>query len=258
MKKLFFILIILTPFLAFSQNTGYAGKKFIVKANVLKGAGVGLNALGVEYAISRHLSLNAGVATMNKTVPQTLTDRDIDFILPLYHPSLKRSTNGFERRPLPDATISSQSFSISAKTYLGRIVNRAPKGFFFEFGYEAGVATLSNGSYADSLIFDNSNNVKGFTYINNIKVKDINISSFKILMGYQEVFFKALTIEASIGLNISKFNTNGNDETLSVTTLSAPNYNNNLYTINSPDEGSGAYTTTNGITAFLKIGYLLF
>lgn len=258
MRKLTIIILMLLPALGFTQNTGYAGKKFVAKLGLVKGSSLGLS-LGAEYALTRHLSINASVASFTTTASQEVTGEDIRFYASLYKPPLPISPQGVATPPLPDATFTVQSLRVSAKTYFGRVVNRAPKGFFFEYALELGVGTLTNASiYDDNTIRgDNNNRLNGVDFINNVKVKDINTRSFEFLMGFQEVYSNRFTYELSFGINSSTYNTSGTDDTFLVTNLSAPRYGANFFNF-STSGGAGSPTSTVGLIGYLKIGYLLF
>lgn len=258
MRKLIIIILLLSPVLVRSQNTGYAGKKFIVKTGLVKGSSLGLS-LGAEYALTRWLSVNASIGTYTTTAKQEVKSEDIDFYASLFKPPLSISPLGVATPPLPSATFTAQIVRVSAKTYFSRVVNRAPKGFFFEYAFEFGVGTLTNASIYDdnTLRGDNNNRLNGVDFINDVKVKDVNTRSFELLMGLQEVYASRFTVELSAGLRSSAFNTNGTEATFLVTNLSDSNYDTNFVNL-STSGGAGSPTSIVGLTGYLKIGYLLF
>lgn len=274
MKKISLLFFITLSLASFSQNTGYAGRKFIIKNNLLNGTSLGVKSFGAEYAFHKHYSLNIGFVIQDGSYNQVMVDRDINYIIKnnneIFQIDLERSTQSFEQVNLPKVSATTRLIKISLKRYFGRVLKKAPRGLFFEFGYSRGLMSISNGSVVDSFSFDNSGRVNGFSFSHNYDINDININSLNLFFGYQEILLKRLTIETSLGINQTYYNINSNENPFSkeVLSLSSPYIGPNIYSFKgdkSPRPFTGVdresakpFLSSLGFTVFIKAGFLLF
>lgn len=126
--------------------------------------------------------------------------------------------------------------------------------------YEWGTAKLSGGTLLIPS-FSQSHELS-FTYKSNIVVNTINTRFYELSLGYQEIFKNVITADFGVALNYSRFNSNGDRSTLKVTSLSARYVGPNLYTVPKSREAgelkNPPYTSSYGLSAYIKVGYLIF
>ncbi len=259
MKKVLIFIYTFLPVLVFGQTTGYLGKKFILKTNVVDGTSLGLRNLEAEYVFAKHFSISLGGGIHKANYKQTFEQGDLGFFLSEYN--LKETKYGALLPSLPKATISSSSSKLTLKAYTGKLLNRAPRGFYFGLSYGTGIARMEN-TVQLFAVLDNSNAVKEFIVEEGYTVKNIKVQTFEASFGYQEIFKEFICLDVQLAINRTSFNTNGISETFHSTSLSAPYYGPNVYTIGknsiTPKSSDGAFTGAIGVSAYVKLGFLLF
>lgn len=252
MKRFLFYLLVFFPCIGFTQNTGYIGRKFILKTDVLYGSSVGFRNLEAEYAIRRKWTVAVGLRIHQGEYKQELTTRDIAHII-----GAPNNYNvPFIFYNFPDVNISYTTAKVMLRNYFSGISPKAPRGWYFGMMYEFGSATLTGGTLIEPI---KSNNSYTFIFKPNTTVKNIAIRMTEFTIGHQEIFAQRFTADFSLGLCFSSFNKNGTKKTLDITTLSATNFGPNL--INRQKGGSenvGPYTSSYGLSAYFKFGYLIF
>lgn len=255
MKKFFLYLIVFIPCIGFSQNTGYAGRKFILKTDVLYGRSVGFRNLEAEYTIGRKWSVAVGVRTHKADYKQKITNRDLDAIVN----SGTYNTNNNPGITPPDVTVSYNTAKVMLRNYFRGISPKAPRGWYFGMMYEFGTAKLTGGTLLEP-IKNNAFSNYSFIVKPNTTVKNIAIRMTEFTLGYQEVYAQRFTADFSFGLCFSSFNKNGTKKTMDVTTLSAPYIGPNLIRVGKAEGSSGVghYQSGFGFSAYIKFGYLIF
>jgi hypothetical protein len=257
-KHYFTTLLLIIPFLAFAQNTGYAGKKFILKTSLLNGRYLGVKSVEAEYVFAKHFSVSVGVRQHKADYKQTLTDRDVNYYIAEY--KLIETKYGANRPTLPNATISASTAKAQLKYYTGRFNTKAPRGFYFGLSYETGTAQIDNAVVLDPVL-DNTGGFIDFFVNTGYKVKNIKTELFEASLGYQEIFREFICLDIQFALNRTNFNKNGVTDTYLSSTLSAPYYGPNVYALgknSASNNGTEPYTGSFGLSAYIKLGFLLF
>lgn len=255
-KRFLAAILFALPLLTFSQNTGYAGKKFILKTSLSNGKYFDFKNIEAEYVFAKHFSIGLGFRQHKADYQQGLSDRDVKYYLKEY--GYGETPNGAYRPTLPNVTISSTTAKAQLKLYTGKLNTKAPRGFYFGFSYEIGPAQIDN-AVALGIVLDNNNKVKDFAPQTGYRVRNIKVEMFEATMGYQEIFQGFLCLDIQFGLNKTNFNKNGVQETYLVSTLSAPYFGPNLVALGKKgDVTDTPYTSAIGLSAYIKFGFLLF
>lgn len=261
MKKLFFILSFLFPVVVVSQNSGYAGKHFIIKTDALNGRFLGGRNAEIEVAVLRRLSIFTGFRYQKGNYKQNLNARDVGYIT--NHDYGYIGSYDQQIKNLPKATIKAYTVKLGVKCYHSRVIS-APKGFYTYMSFEAGKASIDNTVQLGVVYNSWGGSVEYFTYSRGPSLSGINVKQYELGWGYQEVLFGFLTLEGSFGFNLSRFNGNGSVTTQQYTTAVASYYGPNLLPFgkNMTKYGGGHSTKPHegafGFAAFIKVGFLLF
>lgn len=259
-RKLVIILITaLVPIMVTAQNTGYAGKKFILKTDLLYGKKIGVTLLEAEYTFLPNFSFTLGFGAHQGLYKQSLRPKDVRYIAQEVYGAYWY-VDGKKYGNFPDALIKSKTMRCMLKAYLGRVSPKAPRGWYFGFQYETGSATLENGVSLTPVTSGNNNHIN-FIVKNNVVVENIAVRMKEFSFGKQQIFAEKFVTDVNVGFNWSKFNSNGSRETLNITTLSAAYFGPNLFVkgkSSSSDDSPGPYTKTFGMSFYFKLGYLIF
>lgn len=190
-KYLLFIVFGMLIFSTFSQNTGYLGRKFILKANVLNGIDFSSFGGEVEYVLSRKLTVSAGVNT-SKFQPEDYTFNEVNeygniahFVYPQIAKSI-RFHGGvkyfFDRiSPAPQGLFTSFEIGIGLAQY--DIVDKTSQFFDFDYDYSF------NTRYAVYALKETETLIKHASYY-------LFLSSPSV--GYQIAFAKRFLIEGKV------------------------------------------------------------
>ncbi len=257
MKKIITLFVFVSSCLGISaQNTGYAGKHFILKTDAYNGRFLGGRNAELEYVVARRFSVTAGFRYLSGQYKQKFSSEEADALgSDDYFSSgeIKAVNSG---NPL--ATIKTYSVKIQVKYYLNKIVP-APKGFFFYGSVEVGEASLSNAvtlsyfdysSYGDDILYA----------IPAPRMEGINTKQYEIGGGYQEILWGRFVVEGSLAMNIARFNGNGGSTT-KYTAAVARSYGPNLLPLGksaSDTFHSGDYVGSFGLALYIKVGVLVF
>ncbi len=265
MKKILYIaLLILSATPAFSQNTGFRGKRVLIKTDLLNGVRSPLFSASAELLITRRFTLTGGYRTTSGKYNQIYYYEE-------YH-SQDYYFYDIDNKLKDKADIKSRVWSIEARLYKGGVIP-APKGFFYYGTYTNGNVDVK-GNYYESLTSkvitsSSSNNDKNpyYTY----EAKNIKTWGLEGGLGYQSFINKYITLGFKLGLNYTSFNY---DENWDPKVLSgvAKTYGPNLLRLAPLDlddsehpaavllksSGDSVYKGSVGLNFYLQLGILLF
>lgn len=235
-----------------AQNTGYAGKHFILKTDVLNGRFLGGRNAELEYVFARKFSVSLLFRYANGKYSQKFNNIDEEVIGSGYSGNEARSLN------VPEADIKTYSLKLAVKYFFNKIVP-APKGYFFYCSFEKGKATLTDGA---TLAYINGNYYTSrFYYIIQNPLNNINLKQYELGFGYQEVIWGIFVVEGSFGINTSRFNYDGGDSKKRTSGV-ARYYGPNLIAFGKENydvfHGNKPYLGSFGLCAYIKVGLLLF
>lgn len=255
MKQLLLFILIYIPFSVIAQNTGYAGKKLLLKTDVFNGMYVGFRNIEAEYVFAKRFSISICGRNHTANYQQTFSKGELNNFLRTNN--YKETKYGANRPSLPDAKISATTLKFTLKAYpVGNPLKKAPRGFYFGVSYESGTATLNNAVKLEPL-FDNTNFVKDFTVKSGYKVNNVPVSSIEGSIGYQEIFKGFISLDFQLAFNSSSFNEGGSNETLSYTTFPAAFYGPNIFSFGKSATDDYVKTSALGFSAYLKLGFLI-
>jgi hypothetical protein len=137
-KNVFFLVLLMPVFFLHGQATGYLGKKFIVKTNLLNGRMPGFNNCDIEYVLKRKLSINVGIQFFNYSRDsQGLKVRTGRVKPESGSPEFK------EYSILSNGNSKGWIGNVGCKIYFDRIIP-APNGWYTEFSLGFGSATFKD------------------------------------------------------------------------------------------------------------------
>jgi hypothetical protein len=261
MKKSFTLFVLISSCYGLSaQNTGYAGKHFILKTDALNGRFLGGRNAELEIAFARRFTLTAGYRHQSGSYKQILNARDVSYITNHEYGYIGSYDEGIKN--LPNATIVTNTVKIGMKAFFSRVI-AAPKGTFFYASFETGKASVSNTVQLLAVNNSGGSSVDYFTYTKGPDLVDIKVKQYEMGFGYQEVLFGFLTIEGSMAFNLARFNGNGGTSqkyTTAIASYYGPNLlpfgkNTGKYRL---DSGTKPHEGAFGLAAYIKVGFLLF
>lgn len=256
MKRLLLFIFIYIPFSVIAQNTGYAGKKLLLKTDVFNGMYVGFRNIEAEYVFAKRFSISICGRSHIASYQQNMSQGELNNFLRTYN--YGETKYGANRPSLPDAEISASTLKFTLKAYTGgSLLMKAPRGFYFGVSYESGTATLNNAVKLEPL-FDNTNLVKDFKVKPGYKVNSIPVSSIEGAIGYQEIFKGFISLDFQVAINSSSFNKGGTTESLLYTTYSAAFYGPNVFAFGKSVDSNDVKTSALGLSAYVKLGFLIF
>jgi hypothetical protein len=264
----------------YSQNTGYAGKKFLLQSNIVNGARKPHLNIGTQYIISRGTTVSLNYSYQNYqskqyfTKPEYVMYKDIQF-QGVFSSSRKNPPNWNNKTKLREkANIESSLITLELRTYLKKGIP-APNGLYFCTALRYSNSNVS-GNYWKSLTQDlkyDADNVSVFEsgYYDD-ELLDYNYSSVHSIgldfgMGHQYFLTKRITIGPKGTLNFSYFNIGGEDSR-TYTSGVAKYYGSNLFShqsLKSDDridfrDYSSKHRTkmATGFSFFIDIAFLIF
>lgn len=262
--KIIIVLVLIQTGISFSQTTGYAGKKWIIKTDFLNGKYMGFNNVEVERVISRQLSVTLGARHLKEYYKQQY---NLGELRNYVHDrlSLGYSNNNLNLR---ETIVESKLVYINGKYYFDRIIPAPSKNYVF-FNWIHGRAEIPVGlyvldvdenvikSYWEIDFYDNHSN---YLIYDVYTEKNILTNQFELGYGYQYIHRGIFTIDSMLGLNLTFFNARGDIESQRKTSGVARQYGPNLTSLgkkNSEYKNNPFYDNF-GFLFYLKIGYLLF
>lgn len=270
MKKLIlFLLIALSIPTVQSQSVGYTGKRFVLKTDVLNGRFLGFKNADIEITLLRKLSIVAGIRYHQGKYKQRFLERDTYFIADSYNLNGSYNINIQDNgEALPKATLKALTYKFQLRLYPNSYVS-APKGFFMYFGYEFGKATIIGAATLTPEPGTSSDYVFKPS-ISDQEIMDIKLSNLEFGWGYQEVLWEIMTLEFSMAITGTRFNSQGTPDSKRYTTAMARYYGPNILPFGKGDSdgsslsppgvsgGSGAYEGAFGFSTYIKVGLLMF
>ncbi|GAL86488.1 hypothetical protein MYP_3717 [Sporocytophaga myxococcoides] len=267
MKKIIYItLLILLAAPAFSQNTGFGGKRVLIKTDLLNGVRSPLFSASAELLITRRFTLTGGYRITSGKYNQI-------YFYDEYHSQDYYYYSDYSQNKLKDkADIDSRVWSIEARLYKGGVIP-APKGFFYYGTYTNGNVDVK-GNYYESLTSkintsssSNKDNNLYYTY----EAKNIKTWGLEGGLGYQSFINKYVTLGFKLGLNYTSFNYDNNWDPKVLSGV-AKTYGPNLLRLAPLDlddtdhpvasllrsSGDSVYKGSVGLNFYLQLGILLF
>lgn len=243
-RILYFIFMSLAGFLN-SQNTGYLGKKFLLKTNLVNGRQMPVNSVDIEYVTSRRTSVNFSFNHFDYSITNSIRANTGKI-----KPGGAYDGQAKEFSTLKSGTTSGNMLGLSFKFYFNRIIP-APFGFYMETGVGIGKATLENFSvsyeYKKDKYSQNQLHIRPDTSVasGECKVLLIELPS----LGYQRIFKKVVTLDTKVALQTRLCDI---PENLLTT------FEYNYYVRANTITFSRNANVSIGLAIFVKIGFLIF
>lgn len=251
----------------YAQNTGFGGKRVLLKTDLLNGARSPFFNASAEFLVTRRLSLSIG---------GRMTSGKYNQIYYYSEYTGSRPDLDGKNRLADKAVIKSRTLMLEARWYAGGVLP-APRGSFFYVGYNYGKVDVQ-GNFYESLsssttdsYYYYSNNYSNMYY--SYEAKDVLTWGLELGYGYQSFVNKFLTLGFKIGLNKTFFNADGKYEPKELSGV-AKTYGPNLLRLSplgggmgdlSPaqvlsldEEGKNFYQSSFGLAFYFQIGILLF
>jgi hypothetical protein len=226
----YLILLLMLPAKAFSQQSGFLGKKFIIHFDALQPIFFkGFN-FGIEYAIARNISVEFGFQHNINSYKQKLE--------PYYY------RNG--TFPIELGNINTQTFETQINYYINQSFP-APLGSFLYFKYATGIAHLK-GNYFKIIDYNKPEWDEYLSY----DIKNINTQLFELGIGRTLIFWNKCIVQPQIGVAISSINASKYNYVIQGI---ANNYG--AQVLNFGAWRKNAYGSL-GLQLDLKLGYLIF
>jgi len=199
MKRLYIITIsiILFEFSGFSQNTGFLGKRVIVKTDIVNGLQLGFSNIDIEATVSRRMSVNASFRYINyKDLFGGYQVKTGEF----QQDPTNRNWKVFDEfRTLSDGTTQGWIVSIGTRYYFNNIVP-APLGLYTEINL--GYGQLEFSDYSVSFRYVNVDPFEPFTYsrpdIKNLSGTSTTFHFEFPSIGYQKALLKFITFDVKM------------------------------------------------------------
>lgn len=267
MRKIYcIVLLCMLAYSVQSQNTGYAGKRFLVKATVLSGVRNPLTQLELECAVSRKVTVSLGFKMNSVTLNQWYYDGEYATDYNPYESPFK-TENGFPSIT-EKATIDTKMAGLEFRYYFKSYSLPAPRGVYGYFNLYIGTAHISNGVYYESLYTDlyNWNYFMGgpvffpdqkHTYSVNATTTTIDFG-----WGYQEMVTSRISLELKGGFSYGSL-VASEPKSQKAVSGAVKNYGSNLFAIRSKsmtDLGGTVSPRTGsfGMSVYATVGFLLF
>ncbi len=238
-------IILSFPLTGKGQNTGFGGKRVVIKPTLVNGIDGILSGGSVEYVLNRNVTLSAGVNFVSNTIePNYVRDNG-----GLYD----QNENCALDKPVDhEAELSSRAFFIEPRLYpFSENFIPAPNGFFSYLQLKGGTLDLE-GKYNIGILYNVSECPEGNDYLEaEFSYQNMNFYSGEIGVGYQKFFTPWLTASLKGGIDINKLSVveEGHLRTL------AKSYNNQIGS-NFYDFRTGLWGV--GLSAYLEVGLMVF
>jgi hypothetical protein len=230
-----------------TQNTGYLGKKFMLKTNVVNGIRIGFNNCELEYVIDRRLSLTGEFEIFK----YSRGDKGVDVKTGKIKPGSRQLEENKEISTLKNGTTKGLIGRIGCKLYFDKVLP-APIGFYASFGIGFGSASMKD--YRVSYEYKKSPNSFGHDEgVQRPDVTDLN-GTTKILFfempsfGCQAVYHKLVMLDGKISVQSQYCPMPGN-------LRNAFEHN---YFVRSNTLTYARNNLSVGLAIYLKVGFLIF
>ncbi|MES2679184.1 MAG: hypothetical protein V4635_04830 [Bacteroidota bacterium] len=178
-----------------AQVTGYLGRKFIVKTNVVNGRLLGINSCDVEYVVKRRLSLNAGV----QFFIYGRNSKGVRVRTGILKPG--SGPNQFkEFSILKNGITKGWIGSVGFKLYFDKIVP-SPYGWYMEFDFGFGQAKFENYDVSyDYKIVRNNTIIVPKKSVSGLSGSAMIIYFEAPGFGYQKIFNNFISLDGKISM----------------------------------------------------------
>lgn len=273
-----FCVFLLLPALYNAQNTGYAGKRFLIHTDVLSGRDFPRINLSGEVLLTRSSSVSFGMSVYNRDVNQKYAESNYRTSYPLLgdagSSAITIINNPFDGRKLnlPESgRIDEKTFYAGYKYYVQQSGLPAPHGLFFSGGLSVSSMNMT-GNYYRSLIQELENELeridRSYYRVYELDSRhDYNYNFYNLAftggVGYTHFLTSWFLITAEVSAVYTRFDltnelsnddfliTSGMSHGLRTNTISAP--------FNRSGKGrTGARLGGIGISTFIRLGFLLF
>jgi hypothetical protein len=221
-----FLLLTLLGKPALAQNTGYGGKRFVLKTNVINGLKTPAFSLELECILTRMVTLSIKGGLYNYSVDQRYHSGEYKTsVNPLYGPSYNMNDDalsGEGRILLRDkAQLSTREVELELRYYFGQNIP-APSGFFTCLGLRYSNMDVK-GHYYNSLLQDIGHLDSDYDYYTDpeyyysFETKNISNVGYRVGGGYQKIWKGLIAYGFKLTFDQTFFNvTNqGNEKVLS-------------------------------------------
>lgn len=183
-KTLFIILLVFSfPHLLKAQNTGFAGKRVLLKSNAINGFNGFFNSYAAEFAFHRNMTVTIGYDAVNKEVFQSY-----NFL----------ETVGSDITMSEKARTSYRGINMEFRKYL--ISEKpAPYGLFLCASYANGNLNIEEGTYSENLFI--AGGTQDITY----KINGINLAKVGLGFGYQKPINKWLFVGGQLTFDYVRY-----------------------------------------------------
>lgn len=185
MRKTFFIILIVFsfPHLLKAQNTGFAGKRVLLKSNAINGFHGFFNSYAAEFAFHRSMTVTIGYDAVNKDVLQSYSFLE---------------TVGSDITMSEKARTSYRGINMEFRKYLFS-EKPAPYGLFLCASYANGNLNIEEGTYSEKLFI--ADGTQDITY----KINGINLAKFGLGFGYQKPINKWLFVGGQLTFDYVRY-----------------------------------------------------
>lgn len=244
----------------YAQNTGFGGKRVLLKTDLLNGVRSPLVNASAELLLTRRLSLSVG-ARMNRGKYNQI------YYYSEYEGGMPSSV---KNRLAEKAEIRSRMIMLEGRLYSGGVLP-APRGAFLYAAYNYGKVDVQ-GSFHEALAAGSGSSFPNGNSYYLYEAKDVLVWGLEFGCGYQSFINKFLTLGFKIGFNKTFFNADGKYEPKELSGV-AKTYGPNLLRL-SPlldgerltplglvsidDDDNNYYSGSFGLAFYFQIGILVF
>lgn len=241
-KTLLFILIVGCNLgnILNAQNTGFAGKRILLKTNAINGLYGFCNSYSAEIAFHRKMTITIGYDAINTSVSQS------------YDPLETVGTNVTINSK---AQTSYRGANIEFRKYFSR-EKPAPYGFFLSTSIANGNLNIEKAIYPEK-VFNANGTSKELIY----SINGINLTKIAIGLGFQKPILKHCFVGGQLTLNYVKYGNIITGLPQNAASGVLKNYGSNIYSTNWISETKPVGEQLNkslGISAQIQFGIMLF
>jgi hypothetical protein len=230
------LLFSVTGNLILAQNDGYAGKRILLKTDLLSGKKAFLTGLDAEFILFRHSTISVGIRFFKNKSDQKYLQKDY-YDGPTY-------ANVDKPKVMPQkASLKTLALNIEYRRYL-KLFRPAPYGPFVYASLQAGWLTVTNGMYYRAIAEYDVTADKPYDEYVKYNYKNLPFFLPEAGFGYQAIFKNKFAAGMKAGINYTIF-----DSSLTGTPKEAIIGVKNTY-------GGNIANVKVGLSAYLQIGYL--
>lgn len=242
MRKILIITLILffnLPLLLMAQNTGFAGKRVLLKSNAINGVQGFFNSYAAELAFHRKMTITVAYDAINADIRQS------------YHPM---ETLGSSIVMDAKAQTSYRGMMIEYRKYFSR-EKPAPYGLFISASFANGNLNIEKGTYAEKAF------ITGGTQDVIYQINGINTSRLSLGLGYQKPINKWLFVGWQLSFDYTRFGNLISGLPQQAASGVLKNYGSNVLFMNFYDEDKpiqDQQMRTYGISGKIQLGMMIF